>query len=474
MTVKVIILFSYLIVLIALSVLARRKIPQTPEGYFLANRSLGLVVLFFSLVATNFSAFFFLGFAGAAWKTGFGQYGIMGVGTALVPLAFYGIGWPVWKLGRQKGYLTAPELIGGEFKSRFLRGLVMIVMVVFTLPYLLTQAVGAGILLSSLFNIDLLRIGGAVTIMTVGITVVFGGMKASAWTDVLQGFLMILAMVLAVIFVSMGLGGWQSAGEAAFRASPEHFSRPGPDNFFQVTTWFSYLLLWTFVNPLFPQVFSRFYTAKTPDSLKKVTWLYPLLVSFLFLAPVTIGVWARGTSLTISNPDMVLPAMVLNFAPDWVYVFVMVGAMAALMSTADSQLLALATMFSHDLGIARNSIQAGRWLALGLCVLIALFLSSGLNPQIPIFTLLTQTTFAGLIALTPATLAALYFPQIHKIAPILSILAGEVVVILLRTKAIPTYGFVDGIIVLGAASLTLLSVHLIERACRKTDLLRAC
>lgn len=474
MTVKVIILFSYLIGLIALSVLARRKIPQTPEGYFLANRSFGLVVLFFSLVATNFSAFFFLGFAGAAWKTGFGQYGIMGVGTALVPLAFYGIGWPVWKLGRQKGYLTAPELIGGEFKSRFLRGLVMIVMVVFTLPYLLTQAVGAGILLSSLFNMDLLRIGGMVTIMTVGITVVFGGMKASAWTDVLQGFLMILAMVLAVIFVSMGLGGWQSAGEAAFRASPEHFSRPGPENFFQVTTWFSYLLLWTFVNPLFPQVFSRFYTAKTPDSLKKVTWLYPLLVSFLFLAPVTIGVWARGTSLTISNPDMVLPAMVLNFAPDWVYVFVMVGAMAALMSTADSQLLALATMFSHDLGIARNSIQAGRWLALGLCVLIALFLSSGLNPQIPIFTLLTQTTFAGLIALTPATLAALYFPQIHRIAPILSILAGEVVVILLRTKAIPTYGFVDGIIVLGAASLTLLSVHLIERGFRKTDLLRAC
>lgn len=473
MTIKIVILLSYLIVLIALSVIARRKIPQTPEGYFLANRSLGLVVLFFSLVATNFSAFFFLGFAGAAWKTGFGQYGIMGVGTALVPLAFFVIGWPVWKLGKQKGYLTAPELIGGEFNSRFLRGLVMVVMVVFTLPYLLTQAVGAGILLSSLFNMDLLRIGGAITILAVGVTVVFGGMKASAWTDVLQGFLMILAMLLAVVFVSRGLGGWQSAGEAAFLTSPEHFSRPGPDNFFQVTTWLSYLLLWTFVNPLFPQVFSRFYTAKTPDSLKKVTWLYPLLVSFLFLAPVMIGVWARGTSLTISNPDMVLPAMVLNYAPEWVYVFVMVGAMAALMSTADSQLLALATMFSHDLGIARNSLRAGRWLALGLCVIIALFLLSGLNPQIPIFTLLTQTTFAGLIALTPATLAALYFPEIHKAAPILSILAGETMVILLRTNSLPTFGFVDGILVLGSASLTLFVVHFLERAFRRTALLKA-
>ncbi|MFZ6019322.1 MAG: sodium:solute symporter family protein [Chloroflexota bacterium] len=472
MTLKVFLLLSYLIVLIGLSVLARRKIPQTPEGYFLANRSLGLLVLFFSLVATNFSAFFFLGFAGAAWKTGFGQYGIMGVGTALVPLAFYVIGRPVWKLGKQKGYLTAPELIGGEFNSRFLRWLVMVVMVVFTLPYLLTQAIGAGILLSSLFNVDLLRAGGAATILAIGATVVFGGMKASAWTDVLQGFLMIVAMILAVVFVSAGLGGWQNAGETAFLASPQHFTRPGPDQFFQITTWFSYLLLWTFVNPLFPQVFSRFYAAKTLDSLKKVTWLYPLLVSFLFLAPVTIGVWARGTSLSVSNPDMILPAMVLSYAPEWVYVFVMIGAMAALMSTADSQLLALATMFSHDFGIDRNSTRAGRWLALGLCVLIALFLLSGLNPQIPIFTLLTQTTFAGLIALTPATLAALYFPQVHKIAPILSIIIGEVIVILLRTKIIPTLGFVDGIVVLVAASLTLLVVHRIEAALRRVTPLR--
>jgi len=156
-----------------------------------------------------------------------------------------------------------------------------------------------------------------------------------------------------------------------------------------------------------------------------------------------------------------------------VYVFVMVGAMAALMSTADSQLLALATMFSHDLGIARNSLRAGRWLALGLCVIIALFLLSGLNPQIPIFTLLTQTTFAGLIALTPATLAALYFPQIHKAAPILSILAGETMVILLRTNSLPTFGFVDGILVLGSASLTLFVVHFLERAFRRTVLLKA-
>lgn len=450
-----VLLLLYVAALIGLSILARRKISTTPEGFFLANRSFGPLVLFFTLAATNFSAFFFLGFAGAAWTSGFGQYGIMGLGTALVPAAFYFIARPVWRLGKQKGYLTAPELIGGEFNSRVLRWLVMIVMVVFTVPYLLTQAVGAGILLSSLFGMDLLRIGGALTILVIGATVIFGGMRASAWTDVLQGVIMIGAMIAALVFTGIGLGGWQAAGENAFAAAASHFSRPGPNNAFPITTWISFLLLWSFVNPLFPQMFSRFYTARSLASFKETTWLYPLLVSLLFLAPVTIGVWARGTPLTPTSPDMILPLMVATYAPQWVHWLVMIGAMAALMSTADSQLLALATMFTHDLGVRKDPVRTGRMLSFGLCGLVALYLISGLNPQIEIFTLLTQTTFAGLAALTPATLAALYAPRIGKAPAIASILVGETMVVLLRLKILPNFGFVDGIIVLLAAFLTL-------------------
>lgn len=461
--IPLILLLLYVAFLIILSVLARRKISTTPEGFFLANRSIGPLVLFFTLTATNFSAFFFLGFAGAAWTSGFGQYGIMALGTALVPVAFFIIGRPVWKLGKQKGYLTAPELIGGEFNSRLLRWLVFIVMVVFTVPYLLTQAVGAGILLSSLFGMDLLRVGGALTILVIGLTVVFGGMRASAWTDVLQGVIMIGAMIAAVVFVSIGLGGWQAAGENAFAAAETHFNRPGPNAVFSLTTWISFLFLWSFVNPLFPQMFTRFYTASTLAAFKTTTWLYPLLVSFLFLAPVSIGVWARGTPLTVSNPDMILPLMVATYAPEWVHLLVMIGAMAALMSTADSQLLALATMFTYDLGLRNDPVRTGRLLSFGLCALVALFLLSGLNPRIEIFTLLTQTTFAGLAALAPATLAALYAPRINKIAPILSILAGESAVVLLRARILSNFGFVDGIIALLVAAVTLCLAVLMEK-----------
>ena len=109
------------------------------------------------------------------------------------------------------------------------------------------------------------------------------------------------------------------------------------------------MLLWVFVDPMFPQLFSRFYTAKSEKSLKYSMIFYPLLVSFLFLVPVLIGVWANGVDLQVEKADMVLPLMVQSYAPPWVFTFVVVGAMAALMSTADSQLLSLSTMLTRDL-----------------------------------------------------------------------------------------------------------------------------
>lgn len=448
-------LAAYVAVLILISIISRKRAGRSTEEFFLAGRSIGPFVLFLTLAATNFSAFFFLGFAGAAYKFGLGQYGIMGLGTALVPISFYVIGRKVWKLGKQKGYLTAPELIGGEFRSPFLRRLVLVVMVVFTIPYLLTQALGAGMILSSLAGIDMTRIGAIVVILLIGGVVVMGGMRGSAWTDVLQGGVMIVAMLAAVFFVAKGLGGFSKAGLSAFEVSPEHFMRPGPDGFFTPLKWFSFLILWSFVNPLFPQLFTRFYTARSLKSLRTSAWLYPLLVSFLFLAPVLIGVWARGTSLSFSSSNMVLLDMVAGFSPRWVHALVMIGALAALMSTADSQLLALSTMLTHDLGIRKKEVGVGRILTFGLCVLVVVLILIGFDAKAGIFTMLIKTTFAGLVVLTPATIAALYFKRIPKIAPVASIIAGEAAVVLMRLRALPTFGLVDGIAALVVAGFVL-------------------
>src|SRR4030042_743620 len=124
----------YLASLLGIGYFTWRRGHKTSEDYFVASRSFGPIVLFLSLAATNFSAFTFFGFAGAAYKFGLAYYGIMAFGTGFMAISFYIIGRKVWQLGEKHGYITPPELIGERFKSDTLRMIFLLVMVVFTLP----------------------------------------------------------------------------------------------------------------------------------------------------------------------------------------------------------------------------------------------------------------------------------------------------------------------------------------------------
>ena len=465
----IILVIAYFIGLILLGIYAHKRTKKTAQDYFLANRTFGPIILFFTLAATNFSAFTFLGFAGKAYDSGFGQYGIMAFGTAIMAVMFYVIGRKVWKLGKEKGYITPPELIGDRFNSTSLRLLFMGVMVVFTIPYLATQAIGAGMLIESVTGASIgWQIGAIFTMFVIMIYVIFGGMRGSGWTDVIQGVLMISALTLAVVFIAINLGGFEAANTMAYNASPELFTRPGGGDYFMPMMWFSFMLLWIFADPMFPQIFSRFYTAKDEKSLKQSMILYPIVVSFLFLCPVLIGIWAHGVGLDVAGQkDMVLPMMVANYAPGFVYAFVMVGALAALMSTADSQLLSLSTMLSHDLPFKKfriSEINIGRILIVILSLFAILFVITSYNPREGIMGTLVKTTFSGLAVLCPTTIAALYWKRATKYGCIASILIGETSVFIFQYNILPTFGLLSAIWAIIIAIIVLIVVSYLTKA----------
>ncbi len=424
------------------------------------------MILFFTLIATNFSAFTFLGFAGASYKYGLGQYGIMGFGTAIMAVMFYVIGRKVWRYGKENGYITPPELIGKQLNSNSLRLLFMSVMVVFTIPYLATQAIGAGILIENMTGI-VWQAGAVVTMIVIMFYVLSGGMRGSGWTDVIQGVIMIVALSLAVIFIAISLGGFESANTAAFNAKPELFTRPGGNSYFIPQIWFSFMFLWIFADPMFPQIFSRFYTAKNEKSLKTAMVFYPIVVSFLFLFPVLIGVWAHGAGINPENSDMVLPMMVQQYATP-VYSFVMIGALAALMSTADSQLLSLSTMLSRDIPFKKkrfSEINIGRMLAIFLTFFAIIFVLMGYDPSTGIMGTLVKTTFSGLAVLCPTTIAVLYWKKATKYGCIASIIIGEISVFLFQYNVLPSFGFLSAIwaVLISTLVLVVFSLFIKER-----------
>jgi SSS family solute:Na+ symporter len=439
----------YFVFLILLGIYASKKTKKNAEDYFLANRTFGPIILFFTIAATNFSAFTFLGFAENAYKTGLGQFGIMGFGTAIMAIMFYIIGRKVNRAGKLRGYITPPELIGDRFNSLSLRLIFMTVMVIFTIPYLATQAIGAGMLIQYMTDFSW-QIGAIITMIVIMVYVLFGGMRGSGWTDVFQGIIMIAAMTAAVIFIANGLGGFESANAAAFSANPSLFSRPGGNEYFITQIWFSFMLLWIFADPMFPQIFSRFYTAKDEKSLKISMIIYPLVLSFLFLFPVLIGVWAHGAGLSLAPGEetMVLPIMVFNFAPNFIFAFVMVGALAALMSTADSQLLSLSTILSRDIPFKKyrvSDIFIGKILIILLSIFAIIFVVSGYDPKVGIMGTLVKTTFSGLAVLCPTAIAALYWRRATKYGCIFSIIIGEISIFLFEYEVLPNFGFLSAI-----------------------------
>ena len=443
---------GYLLITLGVGLASYRKQKNTPDDYFLAARNISPIVLFFTLMATNFSAFTFLGFSGAGYRIGISYYAMISVGTALVAISFYVVGYKVWLLGKEKGLITPSELIDDRFNNKTLKLLFMAVMVIFTLPYLTLQPIGAGYLLENLTNGQIPYFVGASFLTLVIVLYVFmGGMRSVALTDVLQGILMLVFTIVAVATVANSLGGFTAANRTIYELSPELLSRQGAGDFFTKSKWFSYMVLWGLSVPMFPQMFMRFYIPKTAHSLKVSSVLYPLVTTIMFICPVLIGMWGHIPNfpdLVGRETDKILPMMLAEYAPIWIGSLVMVGALAAFMSTLDSQLLALSSMLTRDVYIAyirpNASLAEQTFVGRILIVFLAIIgLIIAANPPNTIAAIATQA-FTGLAVLFPTVIAALYGKNIPAESCIISIIVGEMAVLGFQFKLIPaslTFGF---------------------------------
>ncbi len=452
------ILIAYISITFLGSLAGSKKASETPEGYFLANRSLGTLTLFFTILATNFSAYYFLGFAGEGYRKGYAFYFIMAFGTALACLSFYIIGMKVWRAGKDKGYITPSELIFGKTKSRTLAVLFSVVMILFTFPYLALQIVGAGYLLENLTGSDIPYLAGAtlITLFTIAY-VLIGGMTSVARTDLKQGILTFLLMLLAVIVIGYNMGGITHANEQVFQKTPDLFSREAVGGFYTPKKWFSWLVFWLFCIPMFPQLFMRFYVAKDISHLKKSALLYAIVPLFFSLLPVIIGVIGHFSfpGLEGKEADQILPKMLVAHTPEWFGALVMTGALAALMSTLDSQLLALGTMVSRDFHLVftnkgkafRSQVKVGKiWVVIFALIGLAI----AWQPFDTIFDM-GKMAFSGLSVLFPAAFAVLWWNHISNVSLIGSILIGEALTLGFFYGWIPikyAFGFEPFIIVL--------------------------
>lgn len=447
----------YLIILLLLALQARRRAKPGAEDFFLASRTLGPIPLLVTMAATNFSSFTIFGFAGAGYRFGYAYYPIMAFGTGFMALTFILLGIPARRAGKGSGAITPPELIGQRFQNHWLHLAYMLVMVVFTLPYLALQPLGAGYMLYSLFGIP--KPLGAGLVVLIGLVyVLVAGLRGDVLTDLFQGWLMFFGAGILFWALISALGGFVNVNRTIAQKIPELFSRPGQTNFFTPKVWFSYLALWFVCDPMFPQLFQRFLAARDDRSLLNTARFYPLITGVFFFFPVALGVMAHKLlpALSQAETDRVLPILVSqSLSPVFAGVLTVVG-LSALMSTMDSQLLTLSSMVLRDIRIllGKNPETATKGQVLVIIILSLMGWVLALRTPGTILEIATET-FTGLAVLFPVTVAAAYWRKANPWAGLGSVLIGEATVILYHFKLLPDFGFLPVIMVVLISTLVL-------------------
>ncbi|RKX99206.1 MAG: sodium:solute symporter family protein [Spirochaetes bacterium] len=447
MNFKILVLFSYLMLTLVIGFIFLKVSKRNSVEFFLAGRKLKNVLLFFTLAATNFSAFTIFGFSGAGYRIGYAFYPVMGFGTGFMALSFFIIGEKIMTLSKTRNYITPSDFIMDRYNSPFLKYLFSSIMIVFTLPYIAIQAISAGKSLNAFTGLPYFE--GAVLITAfVVIYVSNGGLRSIVWTDLIQGLMMISFTAIAFSIVIHKSGGIIKVHESINNNFPELMGRPGSGNVMKPGIWLGYMLLWLFANPMFPQLFQRFIAADSKKDLRTAMILYPIITTSLFFITVSIGVIGRYCfgELPKNLSDSIFSLLLSKYTTPIIGSVLFTGSIAALMSTMDSQLLTLTSMISLDFTkIKQNEVPKEKIILITLGI-IGLLISY--KPPTTILNFISKTTFNGLSVLSPTVIAGLYWKKANKYGAIASILIGEIMVTLYYLGIIKTPNIHPFIIIL--------------------------
>lgn len=400
---------AYLLLLAAIGFWSYRHSGQDPVSYFLAGRGLGSLALTLTTLATLLSAFTFIGVPADAYTHGLGIFLGVGVTTAFISGLFLWVGYRVWLAAQHFGFITPSEFFGHRFNSPLLALLYCLSALMFTAPYISIQIIGGARTLAAVLGegIPYWPLAVVVALVILGY-VLFGGSQAVVWTDVVQGIILILGMGVAFVAVAFSLGR-----EAGSELDP-WLSLPGPQGRWSWQGLLGNQLLFFMATPLFPQFFQRFYMARSAHPFKTLMVVWPLLILLVFFPAALLGVWGRLAFPSLEKTDQIMP-MMLQTLPSGVAAVVITAALAALMSTADSQLLTASSLVTRDLVVTffRRQLSPhqeellGRWVVLGIG--LASFVIA-LNPPGLIVEIATWS-FQGNAMLFPVLIAGLYWKR---------------------------------------------------------------
>jgi len=330
------------------------KLNKTQEDYLLAGRKLGPWVTAFSERASGESAWLLLALPGAAIAVGLGEVWTV-VGITIGIIASWFLIAEKLRIETEKYHaLTIPEYLHRRFKdnSNIIRLFSALIIAFFFAFYVSAQFHASGKVLKTLFDFD------AVTGITIGAAVIvsytlMGGFFAVAWTDLLQGILMIGTLIILPIAGFIDLQSSQmSFAESLSQAGPTHSSfTMGKEGFAALAVVLGGLS-WGLGYLGQPHLLIRYMAIKKPSDVKQARtiatlWAIPGITGAFLIGLVALNYFGPDY-FTHIDVEQAMPLLAQELLPAIVAGLFISGAVAAMMSTADSQLLVSTSAITED------------------------------------------------------------------------------------------------------------------------------
>jgi sodium/proline symporter len=435
-----VVMIVYLTLLISWGIYQGRKV-KSGSDYAIAGRKLPGWVAALSERATGESSWALLGLPGAAYAMGLTEIWtalgcVAGIITAWILLA-----WRLRDEAEKYNVTTFTEYISvkhGE-TGRIIRLISSFAIVFFFFFYVGAQFLGGGKTLHTLFGLKP-GTGALITALVIVPYTIYGGFRSVVYTDVVQAIIMIITLIIGpiagVIYILHNPGTFASGlGEALVKSGDTYTSLTGAAKGFGagilITGGFSWFFGYLGGQP---QLSMRFMAIRDSSQARKarnvgIAWTIVAYIGALMLGWIGIAIFGPTG---LADPEYVMPSVILKLFHPVLASILITGAIAAMISTADSLLILSATELSGSLikkedqeqsnHSAKKILQKHR-ITTALIALIALALSY-ISPSKLIFTLVSYVwagigcTFSVVILLT------LFWKKFHGRAAIITIITG--------------------------------------------------
>jgi sodium/proline symporter len=429
---------GYLLLVVGIGIYAAKFSSSGVKAYFVGGRKMNRFVVALSAVVSGRSSWLLLGVTGMAYKMGpCAVWAVVGYIIAeLFLFLFYAK--RLRRFSEVYDCITLPDFFASRFddKNGRLRSALAVIILIFMISYVGAQFVGGGKAFAASFNIDQTT-GIIITAAIVLIYTILGGFLAVSLTDMFQAFFMILALLILPIIAILDKGGLSIVLQQLKALDPA-FIDP-----FAISIGAAIGFLGIGLgSPGNPHIIARYMSIDDPEQLR-----YSAVVGTIWNVVMAWGALFIGLAGRVYFPDVnmlpggdtenLYPVLAQQHLHPILFGMVVASIFAAIMSTADSQLLVAASSVVRD--IYEKVIKKGETLdqkklvlysRITVFILVAASLILGMLAQQLVFWLVLFA-WAGLGAsLGPTSILALYWKGTTKAGIFAGLFTGTVVTIL--------------------------------------------